>query len=304
MNFKYFDKKTSIHRLHPACKIIWVFGVIFASILINDPILLFLIFISTITFAIYGKIFREWFSLIKLALWLSFIIIFINTIASQNGSTILLYINVTDLIAIQFNLESIIFGLAMSLRLLSALSAFAILTLSIDPDDFMQVILHLKFPYKAVLTTNIAIKFIPCVLSDLQILQDSVKTRGYNLDDKKIFGKIRRKSSLISPLLTNSLDRSIQLAEAMESRGFGSSKKTFYKSIKTTFIDYYFIYLSTIIFLIVFLIWSLKISSFQYYPTLSGINFTGEYLTSSIFLMFIIASPAIFSPLKKVIDLD
>jgi len=131
LKLSYYDKKTPVHRLHPACKILWVFGVLFGSIIINDPILLLLLFLSTIPFAILGKITKEWFSFVRLALWLSLIIIIINMLASQHGSTILYSISGLPLFGtIKITLESLLFGVAMSLRLLSTLSAFAIITLT------------------------------------------------------------------------------------------------------------------------------------------------------------------------------
>ncbi len=212
-----------MHRLHPACKILWVFGVLFGSIIINDPILLLLLFLSTIPFAILGKITKEWFSFVRLALWLSLIIIIINMLASQHGSTILYSISGLPLFGtIKITLESLLFGIAMSLRLLSTLSAFAIITLTINPDDLLQTILLLKFPYRTVFTTTIAIRFIPCILMDLETLQDSIRSRGYQIKKKGFAGRIKQRAALLPPLLSNSLERSIQSAEAMESRGFGS----------------------------------------------------------------------------------
>jgi len=295
-----------VHRLHPACKILWVLGLLAGSIIINDPLLLLLLFLSTIPFAILGKITKEWFSFVRLALWLSLIIILINTLVSQHGSTILY--NGTGLPlfgTIKITLESLLFGVAMSLRLLSTLSAFAILTLTINPDDLLQTILSLKFPYKTVLTTTIALRFIPCLLTDLETLQNSICTRGYQMKEGSFIGRIKQRAILIPPLLSNSLERSIQSAEAMESRGFGSQgKKTFYKNIQTTAADYFFILLSISLFILFLSMWLLNIGTYNYYPTLTPINITLSYVASAAILVFLVSAPVTFSPLKKVVDLD
>ena len=154
MKCAYQDKKTSVHRLHPVCKILWVLGILAGSIILTDPILLFLLFLSTIPFAILGKITKEWSSLIKLALLLSLFIVLINTLASQHGSNIIYIINGLPILGtVKITLESLIFGIGMSFRLLSTISAFAIVTLTINPDDLLQTILSLKFPYKEQLST-------------------------------------------------------------------------------------------------------------------------------------------------------
>lgn len=306
MKISYIDKKTAIHKLHPACKILWVLGVLFGSIIINDPILLFILFLSTISFAIIGKIIKEWFSFVKLALWFSLIIILINLLASQHGLTIIYSIaDIPFFGTIKITLESLLFGMAMSLRLLSTISAFAIITLTINPDDLLQTILLLKFPYRTVFITTIAIRFIPSLFMDLENLQDSIRTRGYKLTEKNFLGRIRRKTSILSPLLSNSLERSIQSAEAMEARGFGSSgKKTFYKIIRVTTVDYFFIILSLFLFLLFSAMWFLKLGSYNYYPTLSTINLSQSYVFTALIIIFFVSSPIIFSPLKRVVDFD
>lgn len=306
MKFTYRDKKTAVHRLHPVCKLIWVFGVLIGSIIINDPFLLLLLFLSTLPFVIVGKITKEWGSFVKLALWLSLFIILINTLASQHGTNILFSIAEIPLIGtINITLESLIFGMGMSIRLLATISAFAILTLTINPDDLLQSILLLKIPYKTVLTTAIATRFIPCLLSDLDTLQDSLQTRGYKMNEKHFVSRIKKRAVLIPPLLSNSLDRSIQSAEAMESRGFGSNgKKTFYKTFQTTITDYFFIILPLLTLVFFLIMWILNIGTYEYYPNLKPIEITAAYIVTGAFLVFLVVAPAAFSPLKKVIDLD
>ena len=306
MKFAYTNKKTPVHRLHPVCKIFWVVGILTGSIIINDPLLLLLLFLSTVPFAIIGKIVREWGSFVKLSIWLSFFIVLINTLASQHGSTILYSITEIPIFGtIKITLESLFFGLGMSLRLLSIISAFAIITLTINPDDLLQTILSLKFPYRTILTTTIAIRFIPCLLSDLDTMQDSIRMRGYQMGGKHFISRIKRRAVLLPPLLSNSLERSIQSAEAMESRGFGSSgKKTFYKTIQTTITDYFFILLSISLFVLFIIMWILNIGTYNYYPTLTPINITATYIFLAAFLIFLVSAPVIFSPLKKVFDLD
>jgi len=306
VKFIYQDKKTSVHRIHPGCKILWVLGVLTGSILIGDPIFLLFLFLSTIPFVLIGKIMKEWFSFMRLALWLSFFIVIINTLASQHGSHILLsFTNIPIFGVLTISLESLVFGISMSLRLMATISAFAIITLTVNPDDLLQTILLLKFPYRTVLTTTIAIRFIPCLFADIDTLQDSLRTRGYKMDDQRFLNRIKRRAALVLHLLSNSLERSIQSAESMESRGFGlNGKKTFYKTVKTTRVDYLFILLSVSLFILFLFMWTQNIGTYSYYPSLTPISITLSYVLTAVFIMFLVASPAVFSPVKKVIDLD
>ena len=306
MKFTYKDKKTPIHRLHPTCIIIWAIAIVIGGILIQDPVLLSLLFLSTVSFVLIGKIVKEWFLFIKFAFFLSIILIVINMLASQHGSHVIISaVGIPVFGNIKLTLESLVFGIGMSLRLLLTISAFAILTLTINPDVLLQSFLALKFPYKTVITTSIATRFIPCLLSDLDNIQDSLKTRGYKINEGGFITRIKKRIILFPPLLSNSLDRSIQSAEAMESRGFGSKgKKTFYKTIQTTKTDYFFMILSATLILIFLIMWIFNIGSYEYYPSINPITISFTYVFISFLLVLAVISPAILSPVKKVIDLD
>lgn len=306
MKFVYQDKKTHVHRLHPICKIIWVLAVVAGTILIDDPLLLVFLFLSTLPFVILGKIVKEWSSFVKLALFLSIIVIIINLLASQQGSHVIFRaIGLPILGNVKITLESLVFSIGMSLRLLTTISAFAILSLTINPDVLLQTILLLKIPYRTVLVTSIATRFIPCLLTDLGRIQDSLKTRGYQMNKGNFLSRVKRRAILLPPLLSNSLERSIQSAEAMESRGFGSKgKKVFYKSVQTTRTDYFFIMLPVMLFVLFVAIWILQIGTYEYYPNLSPVSITFSYILVAFLLVFMVVAPVVFAPLKKVIDLD
>lgn len=306
MKISYKDKKSVIHRIHPASKILWAVGTVISSFLISDPIILMLIFLSTLPFVFFGRIIKEWSFFIKFALILSFLIIIINIFASQHGSHVIYKILSIPIIGnVKITLESLIFGFSMSLRLLSTISAFAIATLTINPDDLLNLIIKLKIPQRTVLTTTIATRFIPSLLGDIEKIQDSLKSRAYNMDERGFIRRLKKRAIILPPLISNSLDRSIQSAEAMESRGFGSKgKKTIYKSILTSRIDYLFFFLPLLIIFVTILFWIFGFGKYEYYPTIDTISITLNYVIFVSVFCFLLNSLVIFSPLKKVIDLD
>lgn len=306
MKFEYVDKKTPIHNLHPACKIIWVLSLILGCFIINDPIILSILFLSTIPFVIFGKVLKEWMSFIKIAIIISLILLIINIFASQHGSNVLFDFNFIPVFgSLKITFEAVLFGISMCLRLITTISAFAILNFTLNPDDLLQSILFLKIPYKTVLTVSITIRFIPCLMKDLDQMQESLKTRGYSFNNGGFLNKIKSRAILIPPLLSNSLERSIQSAESMESRGFGmKSKKTFYKNIRTTKTDYFFIMLSLLLASFFIVLFYYGYGYIDFYQDISNISLTTSYLAVLIILVLIIVSPALFSPVKKVVDLD
>lgn len=69
--------------------------------------------------------------------------------------------------------------------------------------------------FHAGLATTIALTFVPHVVAQVQAIRDAQRVRGHR------FRALRDALPLVVPLLAGGLERSIQLAEAMESRGYG-----------------------------------------------------------------------------------
>jgi len=69
--------------------------------------------------------------------------------------------------------------------------------------------------FHAGLATTIALTFVPHVVSQAQAIRDAQRVRGHR------FRTLRDALPLLVPLLAGGLERSIQLAEAMDSRGYG-----------------------------------------------------------------------------------
>lgn len=72
-----------------------------------------------------------------------------------------------------------------------------------------------RFLFHAGLAATIALAFVPQVIVQLQTIRDAQRVRGHR------FRSWRDGLPLLLPLLAGGLERSIQLAEAMDSRGYG-----------------------------------------------------------------------------------
>ncbi len=243
----------------------------------------------------------------KLTLYLCIAIVIINALVSNEGSHVLLKapFDIPVLGTPAITLEAICFGVTMSLRLLTIISAFVVLTLTIHPDDLMLAMIKLRLPYKSVLITSLSTRFIPTFIDDVERIIDVQRSRGLELDRGGLMHKLKSRISIVIPLLSNSLDRAIQVAEAMESKAFGAEKcRTFYKDIRISFIDA--IALTLVIAAIVPCIF-LQISGYgeyQYYPSLGGIGMDIWEFSMLASLVILLLSIVPLSIVKRRFDLD
>ncbi len=306
-SFRYRNKGTPIHRLNPFAKLAWVGSILVLALVLNNPLFLLLLFLATLPVVRVAGVWREWLASMKFTVYLCAAIILINALVNSHGTTVLfsfpfrLPVVGTPVIT----LEALFFGGAMCLRMLAIISALAILTFTVHPDDMMLAMIKIRLPYKSVLLTSLSTRFIPTLIDDAQRITDVQRSRGLELDKGRLTRRIRGRASIVTALLSNSLDRAVQVAEAMESRAFGTgSKRTFYKDIRLTLTD-----TVTLVFALLPAALGIFISvsgygQYQYYPTVQRVSLSGpEWFLLGLMAVLLLAI-LLLAYIKRRVDLD
>ena len=104
-------------------------------------------------------------------------------------------------------------ALFQALRLAAVGLAFAVYALEIDHD---RLLAGAGWARRSALAVAIATRLVPTLERDARDMQLALRGRG--VDAKPL--------RLISPLLAGSLERGLNLAEAMEARGYGAGPRT------------------------------------------------------------------------------
>ena len=103
-------------------------------------------------------------------------------------------------------------GLFQGLRLTAVALAFAAYALLLDHDRLVQ---GSGFARRSVLAIALATRLVPTLERDAGGLVEALRGRGVEVTG------LRGRARLLSPLLAGSLERALNLAEAMEARGYG-----------------------------------------------------------------------------------
>jgi energy-coupling factor transport system permease protein len=119
------------------------------------------------------------------------------------------------------------FGLLKSFtyafRFLAIISSTSVFFVTTSPDELEQIMKWLKVPRDVVFAFVTAVRFIPVVMLDAFQIMDAQKSRGLELEKGSLIKRARNMIPILIPLVVNSVIRSGELAEAMESRGYGST---------------------------------------------------------------------------------
>ena len=102
-------------------------------------------------------------------------------------------------------------------RLAAVALAFAAYALLVDHD---RVVAAMGFARRSALTAVLATRLVPTLERDAAGLRDALRGRGVAVEG------LRGHARLVSPLVAGSLERALNLAEAMEARGFGHAGRT------------------------------------------------------------------------------
>jgi energy-coupling factor transport system permease protein len=108
-------------------------------------------------------------------------------------------------------------ALFQSLRLVAVGLAFAAYALLLDLDGLLLAGGRLR---RSVLAVALATRLLPTLERDAAGYVEALRGRGLVVEG------VRGRARLISPLVAGSLERSLNLAESMEARGFGRPGKT------------------------------------------------------------------------------
>ena len=99
-----------------------------------------------------------------------------------------------------------------ALRLAAVGLAFAAYALLLDLDRLLQ---SAGFARRSVLAVGLATRLVPTLERDASGLSEALRGRGVEVTG------VRGRGRMLVPLLAGSLERSLNLAEAMEARGYG-----------------------------------------------------------------------------------
>ena len=228
--FKFQQKNTFIHNLDPRAKLLFAIIYTIIAILFTEIIPLLLLLISLIPLILAGSLINQWYKSIKGLIFLFVLILLLNT----------LFI-------------SLAFAIAMIIRITIMISAFSIFFLTVHPNDLALSLISMKIPYEFAFSFSLAFRFVPTIAIEAQNIIDSQQSRGYEIKQSGLIEQIKNLFPLLIPLITCSIRRAFNVAEALESRAFGSQKeRTYFYSIKYSAKDWIFtIYL---IFLLAFFI--------------------------------------------------
>ena len=210
---KFRKVSSPIHNLDPRIKFVYVIAIFIVAIIFTQIIPLLALFLMQLPFVFLARVQKQWLRSLRGAAFLAAFIFFINigTTFFTQGYTLT-----------PAAVES---AGAMTLRFVVLVESFSVFFLTTSPDHLGLALEQSRVPYEFAFAFTTAVRFVPVLAEEAQTIMDAQKARGLELEKGGLMKRIRNYIPVLIPLIVSAIRRSLELAEAMESRAWGASKK-------------------------------------------------------------------------------
>lgn len=233
----YEEKGVLLQKLHPLV-LMWFTIVLFLqALLFDNPVFLLAIFITVLMIVMVSDAWEKCEFYLVSGLWMAVLLILVNTLVSHSGQTIILKLRgIPVLGSMDVCLEAVCFGAVMGVRLLIILLVFALYNATMHPDKIMNLLS--RFAFKSALILSMSTRMLPAVARDVRAAMEAQQMRGVDFNSGSMRERLRKYSWLLNVSLISALEGSIQTAEAIQARAYGSGPRSTYQRFRLRPRDY------------------------------------------------------------------
>ncbi len=169
------------------------------------------------------------------------------------------------------------------LRIILMIDLTMVLTSTTKPMDltyafewYMTPLKVVRFPvHEIAMTLSIALRFIPTLLDETDRIMKAQASRGVDFNKGGLFKRFKAVISLIIPLFVSAIQRSEELSDAMEARGYDPrAKRTKYRKLTFSWRDVIALLFGLAVFggILYLFIYDKRIETLDLFPMIFGVN--------------------------------
>jgi len=213
--FKFRRVYSPIHQLDPRVKFFYVLVMFVIAIMFNQLLPLILLFFIQLPFVFVAGVQREWVRSLRGALFFAIMIFLFNFVFQYFWTEY----------PLPPSPSLLEYSIAMTLRFIVLIESFSMFFLTTSPDHLGLALEQSHVPYEFCFAFTTAVRFVPVLAEEAQTIMDAQKARGLELERGNFIKKVKNYIPILIPLIVSAIRRSLELAEAMESRAWGATEK-------------------------------------------------------------------------------
>ncbi len=205
---------------HPAINFLYFALVLVFTMCFLHPVSLVASLGTALAYASYLKGGRAIRSGLKILVPMMLMAAILNPAFNHEGVTILTYLPSGN----PLTLESILRGLAGALMLAAVITWFQCYSAVMTSDKFVYLFGRIIPALSLVL--SMTLRFIPKFRAQLSVVTQAQRCLGRDVSQGGVFQRVRTGITILSILITWSLENAIETADSMKSRGYGLPGRT------------------------------------------------------------------------------
>ena len=211
----YRPRASPLHAARAASGLAYCIALGCAALLLSAPAALGAVTAAIVLAGIAAGVGREIRRAAVFAVPLGVLVLVINALVTRSGLTVIWRLGDLPVLGhTDVTLEATAYGAILGLRAVALILCGALYTAAVDPDEVLRLFRRVSF--RSALTATLATRMVPILIRDSRRLVDAQRTRS---------GRPPTRVALLRATTSGVLDRALDVAAALEVRGYGAARR-------------------------------------------------------------------------------
>lgn len=185
------------------------------ALLFDSPLVLAAVVVAALAVGSAAGAARQLRRALLLALSFALVIALLNPLVTRNGLTVIARLGHAPVLGqVDVTLEALVYGAVLGLRALALILCCALYAAVVDPDEVLRLFRRVSF--RSALTATLATRMVPVLQRDGRRMADAQRCRP---------GSPPSRVALVRAVAAGALDRAVDVAAALEVRGYGTARR-------------------------------------------------------------------------------
>lgn len=224
-SISYINGDSFVHNLDPRTKLFILVLISLTAFISSELTVAILLFILVSVMAFFSGLFAEWLKSLRLIVPLLMFIVLIELFFCPESSGEIFFSGQAGILNPVLSEGSIGYSAFLGFRLLSIAGISFLFILTTGYSDFIKSLQLMKIPSIITFSMGYALRATTVLSGDANAVMDAQRSRGLEFDRNSFFRNRNKLIALFIPLTVTVLNRSSQVSDAMQCRGYGSEEK-------------------------------------------------------------------------------
>jgi energy-coupling factor transport system permease protein len=211
----YRRRASPLHAARASAACAYCLALACAALLLSAPLALGAVTVAIALAGAAARVGREMRRAALFAVPLAVVIVLINALVAREGLTVIVRLGDLPLLGhTDVTLEATAYGGILALRAIALILCGALYTAAVDPDQVLRLFRRVSF--HSALTATIATRMVPVLVRDSRRIADAQRCRPDGAPSR---------FQLMRAITGGVLDRALDVAAALEVRGYGAARR-------------------------------------------------------------------------------